>query len=190
VIQRLSLPIRRTLAVSVLALLLSGIWLYVASPLILLITERQADIGSLTKQLAYLAAAQARRPVLEATARDLRGRMTADVSLWVGPSTTAIAALMQNLVRQATASGGGQMKSTAELGQASEGGLRTISVRFQIEGPIATLLATLQAIERARPRLFIDRIAVSATSWQAGSDQQPRMLMDISILGFAAEPSS
>jgi general secretion pathway protein M len=188
--QRLSLPVRRFVALSILTLLLSGTWLYVVSPLILLVTDRQTDIDSLSEQLDHLRAIQARRPALEATTRRLHGRMTADVTVWSGPSTTAIAAAMQNLVRQATVSGGGLMKSTAELGQASEGGLRTVSVRFQIEGPITTMLTTLEAIERARPRLFVDRITVSAPSWQVGPAQQPMLLMDISILGYAAEPSS
>jgi hypothetical protein len=188
--QRLSLPLRRLLALSMLALLLCGTWLYIGSPLVDLVAERQMDIDLLTEQLARLTAMQARRPVLEATARNLHGRMTAEVSLWSGPSTTAIAVSMQNLVRQATAGGGGQMKSTSELGQATEAGLRTVSVRFQIEGPVAAMLATLEAIERARPRLFVDRIVVSAPAWQAGSDRQPMLLMEIGIMGFAAEPSS
>jgi hypothetical protein len=190
VTQRLSLPVRRILALSILTLLLAGLWLSIGLPLVMSVADPAAEIDALTEQLDHLAATQARRPGLEAAAQSLHGRMAADLSLWSGPSTTAIAAAMQNLIRQATSASGGQMKSTSELGQASDGGQRTISVRFQIEGPIGTMLDTLEAIEQAKPRLFVDRITVSAPSWQAGSDRQPMLIMDISIFGFAAEPPS
>lgn len=180
----LSKPVRRALALALLVLLVSGLGLYVVTPVIALVTSRQEDIDLLEEQRDRLMQVRLRQPSLEATAHRLEERISSNSLLWTGPSATAVSASIQNLLRAAVLESGGQVKTITDLGAARVAGVRTISARLQIQGPVGTLRAVLERIETAQPSLFVDRLSVSAPPWQGQADQAPQLTVTLTVLGF------
>jgi len=186
----LSRPARRLLAVSILLLVLLLGWSAVVAPLIALVEAPQADIAALSEELRGLNAILARGPVLEQTARRLRTRLAAQASGWRGSSPTAVAANIQNLVRQAVLMNGGQFRSTSEVHAPGKGAAQRVAIQFQMEGPIEALQKTLEAIEAARPSLFIDSVTVSAPAWGANRNQRPNLAITIGVTALTELPPS
>ena len=73
----LSSPIRRTLALGILALLCLSVWSLVIGPLIDLSRDRRGDIAALTEQLGRLDAVVARKPELERQTASLQAQLAA-----------------------------------------------------------------------------------------------------------------
>jgi cell division protein FtsB len=184
----LSAPIRRLLALGILAILLFGTGTFGIWPICQFALNQQQQIQDLSYQRQHLAEIQTRRPELEQANAALRAQVSARAAYWSGPSPALIAANIQNLVRQSIALNGGQTKSTSMLGEGGEGGLRKVSVRFQFEGAIETVQRTLEAIEVARPALFVDSLMVNAPAWQTEHDKKPVLAVDVSITGYIQVP--
>lgn len=174
---------RRTLAVLILLVVLALGWLLAAGPLLGLSLDRRAEIARLSEQLEHLQAVAARRPGLEQQARAFQAQSAAG-GHWTGPSTAAVAAAVQNLLRQVVASSGGSLKSTSEAGTLVEHGLRKVTLRFSIDGTIGTAERTLGAIEAASPALFVDSLSITAPGGGLASDRPPVLGLELTVAGY------
>jgi hypothetical protein len=173
----------RVLALAVLLGLLLLAWFAVVSPLIGLVTERQSDIETLQGRLANLHATIARIPELERRGRAAKARLDAAGSIWIGASDAAIAASLQDQLRQAVANGNGTVKSTSYLGSTPEKDLETIRIHLSADGTLDTLLQTLAAVETARPPLFVESMKIAAPA-QFTADTPPILALDFEISAF------
>lgn len=179
-----SAPVRRMLALAILACVLASAWSLVVWPLIGLSLDRQTDITALAAQAGRFEAMIMRKPALERQARSLQAQLAAEGGLWNGTSAPAIAAGIQERLRQAVTDSGGRVKSTSEVSEASERGLRKIGVRFSIEGTLDTLQKTLAAVETTKPALFVDGFTVETAETEAPRDRPPSLDFDLSVAGY------
>lgn len=182
--------VSRTLALAVLfGMLLVG-WFAVASPLIDMVSDRQSEIETLQRRLASLNATIARIPELERRGRTAKAALDAAGSIWIGASDAAIAATLQDQLRQAVTKGAGTVKSTSYLGGATtDKDLQTIRIRLSADGTLETLQHTLAAVESARPPMFVESMMITAPA-QFTTDKPPILALEFEISAFMrkAEP--
>jgi len=178
----LSSPIRRTLALGILALLCLSVWSLVIGPLIDLSRDRRSDIAALTEQLGRFDAVVARKPELERQAASLQAQLAAAGGFWDGASPAAIAAGIQDRLR--TAVGGGRVKSTSEANETAEHGFRKVTVRFGIEGTIETVQQTLGAVAAAAPALFVDGFMITGPANETARERPPVLNLDLNVAGY------
>jgi hypothetical protein len=175
--------LRRILAVAILfAVPLLG-WFVLVSPLIEVVADRQADIEQLQKRLATLQAMIARIPELERRGRAAKEALDAAGSIWIGTSDAAIAAALQDQLRQAVAKADGTVKSSSYLGTSNEKDLQTIRIHLSADGTLETLQQTLATIETARPPMFVDSMKIAAPA-QFTADKPPMLALDFEISAF------
>src|SRR5262249_1838638 len=152
-------------------------WFALASPLIGMVSERQSDIETLQQRLANLRATIARIPELERRGREIKAALDAAGGIWVGASDAAIAATLQDQLRQVVTKNDGTVKSTSYLGTTTDEHLQTIRIRLSAEGKLETLQHTLAAVEAARPPMFVENMIVSAPA-QFTTDKPPILALD------------
>lgn len=176
-------PLSRILAVAILLCVLLVGWYAILSPVIGMATERQGRIDALQERLAYLHATVARIPELERRTAAAKAQLDAAGGLWTGASDAAIAAALQEQLRQVVTNSGGTVKSIANSAGASENDLQTIKVRLSVDGTLDTLQQTLAAVETSRPPMFVDSLQVAAPA-QFSADKQPMLTLDFEISAF------
>jgi general secretion pathway protein M len=176
--------VSRTLALAVLVGLFLLGWFAVASPLIGMVSDRQSDIDTLQKRAATLRATIARIPELERRGRTAKEALDAAGSIWVGTSDAAMAATLQDQLRQVVTSSAGVVKSTSYLGAVTaEKELQTIRIRLSADGTLDTLQHTLAAVETARPPMFVENMVIVAPA-QFTTDKPPILALDFEISAF------
>jgi len=176
--------VSRTLALAVLFCMFLLGWFFLASPLIDTVSERQREIETLQARAASLKATIARIPELERRGRAAKAALDAAGRIWVGASDAAIAATLQDQLRQAVAKSDGTVKSTSYLGAATaDKDLQTIRIRLSADGTLETLQHTLAAVEAARPPMFVESMMITAPG-QFPSDKPPVLALDVEISAF------
>lgn len=173
----------RILALAVLLALLLLAWFAVASPLIGMVSDQWSEIDTLQKREANLRATIARIPELEQRGRTAAAALDAAGSVWIGSSDAAIAATLQDQLRQVVTTNGGGVKSTSYIGAAAEADLQTLRIRLSAEGTLSTLQHALAAIETARPPMFVDSMMINAPA-QFIADRPPILAFDFEISAF------
>jgi hypothetical protein len=182
----ISRPVRRVVAVVILLAVLMLGWLAVIEPLIDLSRDRRAEIAQLSEQLGLLRAMITRQPELVRRAAAEQAALEAEGGLWTGSSAAEVAAGMQDRLRQVITQNAGRLHSTAIVSQADEHGFRRVTVHFSIEGTLDTVVATLTAIEAARPGMYVDAMAVHATG-TGGVEDPPGIMLDLDVTGYRRE---
>ncbi len=176
--------LRRIFALGILALVVVLAWSLVVWPLLELSLDRRADIEALAAQASHFEAMIARKPALERQAHAMKQEVAAAGGFWSGPSGAAIAAVIQDRLREAVTAGGGRVKSTSFDHEANERGFRKIVVQFSIEGTLDTLQKTLAAVESKTPALFVDGFTVEAAEAQSARDRAPVLDFDLTVAGY------
>jgi F0F1-type ATP synthase membrane subunit b/b' len=176
--------VSRALALAVLFGMLLLVWFVVASPLIDLLSERKSEIETLQRRSVSLKATIARIPELERRGRAAKAALDAAGSIWIGASDAAIAASLQDQLRQAVAKSDGTVKSTSYLGGATtDKDLQTIRIRLSADGTLETLQQTLAAVEAARPPMFVESMMITAPA-QFTTDKPPILALGFEISAF------
>lgn len=173
----------RTLALAVLFVLALLGWFAVASPLIAMVSDRQNDIETLHTRLASLSAAVARIPELERRGREAKAALDAAGGVWVGAGDSAIAATLQDQLRQVVTKSDGVVKSTSYLGATTDADLQSIRIRLSADGTLDTLQHTLAAVENARPPMFVESMMITAPA-QFTADKPPILALDFEISAY------
>ncbi|HEX3524931.1 MAG TPA: type II secretion system protein GspM [Stellaceae bacterium] len=180
----LSPPVRRALALAILGLVCLAVWSLAIGPLIDLSSDRRSGIRALSEQLDRLEAVVTSKPELERRAGSLQAQLAAMGGFWDGTSPAAIAAGIQDRLRAAVAGSGGRVKSTSEANEAAEHGFRKVTVRFGIEGTIATVQQTLAAVATTAPALFVDGFMIAAPASETARDRPPVLNLDLNVAGY------
>lgn len=182
--------VRRTLALTILVMLLALAWTAVVRPLIGLSAQRHTDIVDLSARLAHLEAIIARRPELQRRRQAGKAQFAAADGLWHGASASVIGAAVQDRLGKAVAASGGRVDSSSEAHETVEHGFHKITVHFSIDGTLATITKTLTALETTRPALFADRVTISAADTAGASNSPPVLHLDLDVSGYFGEPRS
>jgi hypothetical protein len=183
-------PIRRALALAILASLCLFVWSLVIAPLINLSRDRQSDIAALSEEFDHFAAVIARKPQLEREAGSLQTQLGAAGGFWQGASPAAIAAGIQDHLRAAVVHSGGRVTSTSESTEAADHGFHKVTVRFGIEGTIETVQQTLAAVATTAPALFVDGFTIAGPGYESASDHPPMLNFDLNVAGYMRAPRS
>jgi hypothetical protein len=175
--------LRRALALAILLLVPLVIWIAVANPLIAVVTDRQSQIDTLSDRLARLQAAIRRIPTLERNEATRRQQLEAAGGIWTDTSEAAIAAIMQDRLRQAIAGSSGVVKSASHVRGQDENDLQTVRIRFTIDGTLDTVQQALGVIKAARPAIFVDSMTITAPA-SFPRDKAPRLGLDLEVVGY------
>jgi len=178
-----STPLRRGLALAILVTVLVLGWTLLVEPLIDLSRNRREDIAALSDQLARLQAMISRQPELERRAASAQSALGAEGGLWTGASPAEVAAAMQDRLRKVVAGNDGRLRSTAMVSEANEHGFHRVTVHFSVEGVLATVQAMLGAVATARPALFVESMAVHATG-AATTNHPPALTIELDVSGY------
>ncbi len=156
----LSAPLRKLLALALLALLIWSGHVYVAEPLLERWTLAEDSI-------ARQAELERRYLVLGASRADLERRLDrigenlSPAGLYIEAASDAlVGAGLQNKLKSVVNQGGGTLNSTQILPATEAEPFRRIGVRVQMTGAVTALQNTLHKLESARPYLFLDNLDV------------------------------
>jgi hypothetical protein len=178
-------PRGRLLALGITALGAGLIWIAAVQPLLglyaaradalqqrVVLAERMADlVGTLPALRRQVAALAKAGPPPNAT---------------IGGATDAIAtAALQGLLESMAGSAGAHITSAEALPADQQGEYRRVALRVSVDATWTNLVALLQAIERATPRMFVDDLQLHA---QPTAERTRELPLDISftVLAFRA----
>jgi general secretion pathway protein M len=169
------------LALTIIAATL--LWLCTAAPL-LGWYEARADRLSQQQQLA------ARMEILSQEIPALRqavgaaGLQSDDDQVLLAGSTDVIAgANLQSVLQTLASQAGTSLDSSALVPAQQDGALRRISMQVSITATWPVLIAFLEAIGTARPRMIVDQISLANTLSSAPSQETP-LQADFSVTAF------
>ena len=157
--------ISRTLALTLLLLLLLGGYRLLAQPALERFAANERRIEQLGELLQRYQTLRAEQPDLAERLADLESRDQAASGYWESASDVLIAAKLQDHVSQTVQAHGGSMISMQVVDTPSaDNGTnrrRRTSLRIRLTATIDGLAAILQAIETGMPFMFIERLSVT-----------------------------
>ena len=155
-INQLPLIARRLLALGLLVLLLSAIWLAAVTPLIASYRENVAAIDEARSVLARYQKVADFEGNLEIVATQSRPDALGKQVL-LGDSDAISVAGLQSLLQTITVSNNAQILSAQALPPQEAADYRFVGVRIDLTGDLAAIQHTLQKIETGQPFLFVNR---------------------------------
>lgn len=157
---RLSLPVRRLLAVALLLATVLLAWSGLVGPLLDSHAEAKVTIERL--RLAVGRSREAGREVaaLQAELAGLRGRQPSAGGFLPGANESVAAAQLQARLKAAVDRAGGDLRSTQILASRDEGRFRRITVRGQMLLRTSALQRMVHELEAASPYLFLDNVEI------------------------------
>jgi general secretion pathway protein M len=160
-------------------------WLAAVSPLLGWYQAREA---ALTQQRAIalrMAALSQEIPALR-KAVSAAGLQSAGDQLLLAGGTDAIAgANLQSALQDLASQAGTSLDSTALLPVQPAGALRRIGLQVSVTATLPVLVALLEAIGTARPRMIVGELSVINAS-QAAAGQEASMQANFTVTGFRA----
>ena len=159
------------MAVSLLLVVIAGLYFLAVAPLVDLYQQREAMLEDGRVLLPRLQAAAAALPTLRARLAELRAaERTRKVTL-DGASDAIASANLQSRIEGFAASTGATIGSTESLPAETRDGYRRIGLRFSLSGPYETLVRLLAKLEEATPPLVVDNLQVHGVLRRPGLPQ-------------------
>ncbi len=175
----------RLLAAAITGLLILVIWLAAAEPLIAWYDAGNAALRQRRELAGRMADLADTLPALRRKASTL-AHVAAPAEATLSGTTDAIAAAsLQGLLESMSGSAGAHVTSAEALPAEQLGAYRRIALRVTVDATWPNLIALLQAIDRATPRMFVDELQLHA---QPTSEKMQALPLDISftVLAFRA----
>lgn len=173
----------RSLALTILAVLAWIIVLILVEPIIGSILTERSWRSHTIEQASHLATLIARRGAIVAEVDRIAISRKGELPLWKGTSDVSLAAKVEGLVRSFIPADG-QALSVSSDAPFSENGLRHIGIHMDLVMSIPGMTSFLERVEAAKPRLFIDRLSVTAPP-ASDLNQPPRVSLYCDISAFA-----
>jgi hypothetical protein len=187
--QSISMPLRRGLALALLLTVIVLGWTLAIQPLVDLSRDRRDDIAALSDQLAHLKSTSPAARMSNAARRPTRPRWTPKADCGPRPARPRLPPACRTGCTKVAAASNGQLRSTAVVSEALDHGFRRVTVHFGIEGVLDTVQATLAAIQSARPAMFVDSLAIHATT-SGDARNPPGLTMDVDVSGYMTAPGT
>jgi general secretion pathway protein M len=185
--------ISRVLALTLLGAVLIGTYVLVIAPVIALHREAGEAIESAEILLQRHRALAAQRSELAARLDDEKEQVSAVAGYLEGPSDALAAAQLQDRVKVAVETAGGELRSTqilpAQAVDASPGTHRA-TLRVQLVASIDSLAEILYGLESGQPYVLIDELAVRGQRARRGAPREAPLLdVSLQLSGFFREAS-
>ncbi|MBI5163067.1 MAG: type II secretion system protein M [Magnetospirillum sp.] len=174
--------LRRAAAVGFLAVALALAWLLVATPLVSAWQEADAAVDRAERRLAALTALTAGAAALE---QALRVEAAGAPAAYGGDSDTLVAAQVQDRLKAAVETAGGQLASVAILPTAAEGPFRRIGLRIQVEATLPQLQRLLYTLETGRPDLVLDNLSIRPPVRAGAERGEPSLAVEVDVQAYA-----
>ncbi|WP_018879399.1 type II secretion system protein GspM [Thioalkalivibrio sp. ALE9] len=154
---------RRILAVGILASLILIALLGVVVPVVQKLASSAESVADAGFRLERVQDAAAQLPAVEAEVSALERALDQQGLTQRESSESLATAALQERVAAIIADHDGNVQSTRVQAASDEDGLQRIGVRVQFEAGSESLAGILQAIDRARPLLFVEQLSVRAS---------------------------
>ena len=176
----------QVLALALTVLAAGAAWLAVAAPLLAWHTDRAERLVQRQTLADRMASVAATLPQLRRQAEGLPASAAPQPLLQGASDAVAGAALQGQLDRMASEAG--IALSSAELLPAeAAGSYRRIAIRLTANGPWPALVALLQAVAQASPRMLVDDLQLQAAP-SVTSTAAPPVSVTLTVLAFRAGP--
>lgn len=176
----------RALALLILLVALTIVYLVVAAPLLDLYHGRAASIASHRALLVKLGAIAAELPVLRTHVADLRVAADSHNLTLEGASDAIASATLQGHIEQFAAASGVTVGSTEILPIDTEGEYHRVGLRMLISGSYESMMKLLATIETATPPLVLDGLQIHSLMRRAGTSKALGLDASLEVSGFRA----
>jgi hypothetical protein len=157
------------LALSLLLVVLGGVYLMVVSPLLGLYAERAAVLENRRMLVPRLRAAADELPALRARVEQLRAAAGTRKITLEGASDAIASATLQSRIEELATSAAATIGSTESLPAEARSGYRRIGLRYVLSGSYETLVKFLAKLESATPPLVIDNLHIHGVLRRPGT---------------------
>jgi general secretion pathway protein M len=175
----------QALAVTLTLIAAALLWLAVVAPLTGWYVDRAAELEQQQQLATHMAALSQQIPALRQAVNEA-GLQSADNQLLLDGGTDAIAgASLQSALQDLATQAGTSLDSAELLPVQPAGSLRRIGMQVSVTAAWPVLIALLQAIGTARPRMVVGDFSVTAAQQGTPGPDQP-MQAEFSVSGFRA----
>ena len=174
----------RLLALLLLLVTLTGVYLLVAVPILDFYAARAAVIENRRMLVPRLKAAADELPGLRARAADLRATAGTHKVTLDGSSDAIASANLQSRIAELATSVGVTIGSTESLPVEVRGGYRRIGLRYTLSGPYETLVKFLARLEAATPPLVIENLHIHGVLRRPGTPAASALDAGLDVFGF------
>lgn len=173
------------LAVALTLIALALVWQAAVAPLLGWYADRAAALEQEQNLAARMAGLSQEIPALR-QAVNAAGLQSADSALLLAGDTDAIAgANLQSALQDLATQAGTSLDSTDLLPVQPDGSLRRIGMQVSVTASWPVLVALLQAIGTASPRMIVGDFSVTSSGQAAPGQDQP-LQAQFSVTGFRA----
>jgi general secretion pathway protein M len=184
----LTLPEGRPGQVTAAAMTVAGIavlWFAIAAPILGWYQSRAAELSQQREIAARMIAMSEEIPALR-KAVSAAGLQNASAQLLFPGNSDAVAgANLQTALQNLASNAGTSLDSSELLPAQPTGTLRRIGMQVSVTASWPVLVALLQAIGTARPRMIVNALSLD-NSADAGSGQAPVIAANFTVIGFRA----
>ena len=173
------------LALGLTALLLAAFWIAVAQPLLgwhAALGEAVRNRGAVARRMAVVAQ---ELPELRRQAAAMAPTGTNSEALLDGATDALASAGLQVRVRDLASQAGISLASTETLPAEAAGGFRRIGVRIAATEPWPKVMALLQALDQANPRMLVDDLQLQSAPSLVGTTTYP-LNLTLTVFAFRA----
>jgi hypothetical protein len=174
----------RLLALLLLLVVLGGVYLVVAAPILELYAGRAAVVEDRRMLVPRLKATAEELPGLRAQVTKLRATAGTHKVTLDGSSDAIAAANLQSHIAELAASVGVTIGSTESLPVEVRGGYRGIGLRYTLSGPYENLVKLLGKLEAATPPLVIENLHIHGVLRRPGTPLASALDAGLDVLGF------
>jgi general secretion pathway protein M len=182
------------LALSLVLVVLGGLYFLAVAPLVDLYRGREARLEDDRNLLPHLQAAAAALPALRAQLAELRAAARTRKVTLDGASDAIASANLQSRIEGIAVSVGATIGSTESLPAEAADGYRRIGLRFALSGQYETLVKLLAQIEEATPPLIVDNLQIHGVlrrpGLPTGAGGDAALDAGLDVYGFRSENES
>jgi general secretion pathway protein M len=182
----LSLPLRRTAALSLLFAAIIALYTICIDPFVSAYsdnTERAARLESALQKYRQMAA---RLPALTQALEELRMAQSSQQGYLTGANEAIAAATLQDRVKALIAREGGRLQSTQAMPQARVTGKpQRVGIRAHMVMHLAELQAVIYRLESMTPVLFIENVSIRSVA--PGAAEESLLDVTLDIVGYLVE---
>ncbi len=178
----------RILALSLLAALLAGLYLFVAVPLSGRHAFLDEAITDKTELLDRYLAISGSKKALASRLESLRGENPAAGAFLAGGGESLVGAGLQDRLKRIVEESGGRLTSVQILPGQDEAGFRRITIRARVSGSIEAVQRILHALENPPPLLIVRSLDIRSQRTRrrknAPSPQPSSLNVNIDVSGY------
>jgi len=182
------------LALSLVLIVLAGLYFLAVAPLVDLYRGREARLEDGRSLLPHLQGAAEALPALRAHLTELRAAARTRKVTLDGASDAIASANLQSRIEAIAVSVGATIGSTESLPAEAADGYRRIGLRFALNGQYETLVKLLAQIEEAQPPLIVDNLQVHGVlrrpGLPSGAGSDTALDAGFDVYGFRSEKES